>query len=121
MGRPRRGTEELTEGFSCRLAKSIGARLRAKITEANMTRSEFMREIVDNDDNKIIVAQQPVSADKRQMLYLINKTGNNINQIAHRVNSDHRRGVISQATYRQLLAQLSAVEQYMNEALDRVA
>ena len=121
MGRPRRGTEELTEVFSCRLAKSIGARLRAKITEANMTRSEFMREIVDNDDTKIIVAKQRVSADKRQMLYLINKTGNNINQIAHRANSDHRRGVISEATYRQLLAQLSAVEQYMDEALNRVA
>jgi hypothetical protein len=54
------------------------------------------------------------------LLYIFNKTSNNLNQIAHRANSEHVRGKLSEATYEQLLTQLQLIGQYLKATLNKV-
>lgn len=57
------------------------------------------------------------SEEKRRLLYLFNKTSNNINQLAYRANSDHQAGIISDNTYTGILAELHTLTYYMKAAL----
>lgn len=57
------------------------------------------------------------SEEKRRLLYLFNKTSNNINQLAYRANSDHQAGIISDDTYTRILAELHTLAHYMKASL----
>lgn len=119
MGKPRKGNEELTEVISFRLPKTMAGALKAKIEAAGLTRSEFVRDYVLAERTQI-VARPKTSLDKQRLLYLFNKTGNNINQLAHRANGDRLGGKTNEATYRAILTQLDAIAAYMKASLDHV-
>jgi len=47
------------------------------------------------------------------MLYHLSKAGNNINQLAHRANSENLAGVLRQDTYDSILHSLESIEAYL--------
>jgi len=77
----------------------------------------YLRECVRHSN---VVARPAPSTDRSRMLFLMNKASNNINQIAHQVNTANKSGVINSRTYEQLLAQLSALTEYMRAGVGHV-
>lgn len=58
------------------------------------------------------------SEEKRRLLYLFNKTSNNMNQLAHAANAAELAGTVTPATYAGILASLHALEEMMQRAID---
>lgn len=117
MARPKKETaEKLTEPVSFRLAKSDYATFVAKVQASGMKESAFLRDCVLGNKTQI-VAKPKANVDVTRLLYLSNKVSNNVNQLAHRVNTDHLAGKINDATYERLLFELQAIAQYMKATL----
>lgn len=60
------------------------------------------------------------SVDKRALLYLFNKTSNNMNQVAHLGNSANKGGVLNQKTFDRILAALIVIRDQLKGGLARV-
>ena len=108
--------QKLTRPVSFRLTDADHAAYLAKVEASGLKPSEFFRECVLQNRTQV-VARVPTSSDKRRLIYLFNKASNNINQLAHRANADHLAGVISEATYTRILAQLEMLARYMKSAV----
>ncbi len=119
MGKPLKGKSELSKVASFRLTAADHAAYREKFEASGLTQSEFFRECVLTNRTQV-VARSRASLDKQRLLYLFNKTSNNINQLAHRANGDHLEGKTNEATYRAILTQLDAIAAYMKASLDHV-
>lgn len=119
MARPQKTSEPLTEPFSFRLTKSEGAELRAKITASNLPRAEFLRDCVLKNKT-VVVAKPKASLQKSRMQFLFNKTSNNMNQIAHVLNSANLAGTVSNPLCEKTVASLEAIARYLKTALNHV-
>jgi hypothetical protein len=110
------------------LAKRVGFRLsdaehRAylqKVEASGMSASEFFRECVLTNRTRI-VARQPVSTDKKRVLLVVNKSGNNLNQIAHVLNAARLDSSASESTYLAALDALESIELLLKAHLQNVA
>ena len=113
-----------------------------KLQASGMTKSAFFREYVLTNRTEVMAAGKALSADqlreraqalaavkrakratseeKRRLLYLFNKTSNNINQLAHRANSAHLAGKISDADYSSILNNLELIVRYMKAIMPYV-
>jgi len=123
MARPRKGDEGLTDEnskvVSFRLHNDVHAAYVAKVKKLGMTRSEFMRDYVL--ENKTQAIARPIaSLEKKRMLFLVNKISNNINQMAHRANSEAQAGVIKESTYLDMLDELSRMNAFLNKVVGNV-
>ncbi|EEW8775907.1 relaxosome protein [Escherichia coli] len=69
------------------------------LTSLDVSRSEFFRMLILNrlDDIPALKPKRPT--DYRELLRLFNKSSNNINQIAKKINIEYRNGFISESTY----------------------
>jgi len=110
------GGEKLTRPVSFRLTAADHAAYLAKVEASGLKPSEFFRECVLQNRTQI-VARAKASPERGRLLYLFNKASNNINQLAHRANSDHLAGVITAETYTRILADLHGLAHYMKAAL----
>ena len=111
-----RKPKEPTRTVSFRLTLPDHATYLAKASAAGVKPSEFFRDAVLTNRTQVVARVQP-SSDKRRLIYLFNKASNNINQLAHRANSDHLAGVISEDTYTSILADLHGLAHYMKAAI----
>jgi len=112
----RNARARLTKPVAFRLSDADHAAYVAKVKAAGMRPSEFFRECVLQNRTRIVARTQP-SEDQKRLLYLVNKTSNNVNQLAHRAHKDFQAGVISETTYAAVLAQLSALMTELRAAL----
>ncbi|EOO5675794.1 DUF6290 family protein [Escherichia coli] len=69
------------------------------LTSLDVSRSEFFRMLILNrlDDIPALKPKRPT--DYRELLRLFNKSSNNINQIAKKINTEYRNGFILESTY----------------------
>lgn len=108
--------------INSRLTEKELALFEARRIKANLSQSDFIRMATLND-NLIIVAKDPPkekpSIDKQRMLYLYNKTSNNLNQLAHRLNSDNKKGSVTESTYSSILNELLMIRLLLNEGINR--
>jgi hypothetical protein len=95
-----------------RLSVEDHAAYLAKVTESGQTKSAFFRDCVLKNRTQV-VARPTRSIESKRVLFVVNKAGNNLNQLAHRANSDHAVGKISEATYADILYQLQRISQYL--------
>jgi len=120
MGRPRRDNQAV-------LGAPIHVRLRVedreafieKAVSAGMSQSDFFRQCVMTNRTEII-ARTATSGDRRRALFLLNKASNNLNQLAHAVNSERLVGRTSESTYRSLLDALLSLELLLKAHLNSV-
>lgn len=116
MARPRSEGEPLDETFSFKLTKTDKRMWLEKIAKSGVNRSKFFRLAVR--DNQTIVAPplrgereqvkppRPQSAHDAKMLFLLAQLSNNVNQIAHRLNADHKAGIVKPANYEAIQSEL---------------
>jgi len=122
MTMPRRKSNDgagLGKPIAFRLSEADRAAYLEKVARSGLTQSEFFRQAVLTNRTQVI-ARPVSSADRRRLLYIFNKTSNNLNQIAYRANSEHVRGQLSEATYEELLTQLQMISRYLKCSLDKV-
>lgn len=119
-GRPRKPPGEgLDNVVSFRLNDRDYAVHVGKCQAAGLNESEFYRQHVLNNTTQVI-ARPSASLEKKKMLYLVNKASNNLNQLAHRANSEHLEGVISEKTYSEILDNLQRMADYFKVVIANV-
>lgn len=62
-------------------------------------------------------SSKTIHPDIKRMNFLINKSSNNLNQIAHKINSAYRTGVISEKVFIESLNKLVSVEKLLDGLL----
>ncbi|MDC6237002.1 plasmid mobilization relaxosome protein MobC [Ralstonia solanacearum] len=117
MARTPKGDDALTERVAFRLTAGDYAAYKAKVAESGLKPSEFFRDCVLTNRTQII-ARPVMDEERRQALFLLSKASNNINQLAHRANSDHAAGIIDSRTYRDVLDALNSLSGYLKAVAD---
>ena len=112
-----RKPKEPTRTVSFRLTLPDHATYLAKASAAGVKPSEFFRDAVLTNRTQVVARVQP-SSDKRRLLYLFNKTSNNMNQLAHAANAAELAVTATPATYAGILAELQAIADAMREAVE---
>lgn len=120
MARPKKDDADLlSKTVSVALTEVDYAAWLGKVQASGLTKSAFFRDCVLTNRTQV-VARPTASVDKTRLLYMANKAGNNINQLAHRANSDHQAGKVSEATYSALLFELQALNRYLKATAQNV-
>lgn len=100
-----------------RLSEEDFTEVDQKLKAAGMSASEFLREVFLNSKVTFNVKEaRPL--DYQRLLFIYNKAGNNINQLAHHFNSVHRRGVLSETLYIKLLNRLVNIESLLLSGIE---
>lgn len=63
-----------------------------------------------------LTERKPVEYNK--LIFIANKTSNNINQIAKRLNTDNKKGILSDTHYIRAINELISVKQLLKGVLD---
>jgi hypothetical protein len=136
-------TTPLGKVVSVRLTDKDHSSYMAKVLASGMKPSRFLRDCILADKTEVIVDGKPLtpdeirrvaeirlqakqsknessSAEKRRLLYLFNKAGNNINQLAKAANVAHVAGTVSEDLYREILKNLEHISGYMKASLKDV-
>ncbi|ENG0237434.1 plasmid mobilization protein [Burkholderia multivorans] len=117
MARPRKPEhEKLTRTIAWRVTEAVKHELERQYAESGLAQAEFLRELLERRKPQIIARRKP-TPDLKRALFLFNKTSNNINQIAHRANTDHLEGVLSEERYRRILSELQEISAYMKSVI----
>jgi hypothetical protein len=109
----------LTRSIALRVTQQVFEAFDAKVEAAGTSRSKFFRDAVLSNQTTVI-ARIRATGDKRRLLYLANKSSNNLNQLAHRAHLDHVAGSLSEATYQKILANLQQIARSLNSAASNV-
>lgn len=119
MARPKKHGDEPSKPVSFRLAESERLAYLAKCEAAGLSPSDFFRECVLTNKTQII-ARPKASADRERLLFLVNKTSNNMNQLAYRANSDHLAGKLTEVKYEVILENLELIARFLKASIDNV-
>lgn len=113
MARPSKSDDEkLSHTVAFRLTDGDFLRYKRKFSASGLTQSEFFRAHVLTNTTQVI-AKPKASADTKRAVFLLQKASNNINQLAHRANSEHLAGVLSDTTFLAIVSQLERLNQFM--------
>lgn len=116
VGRPRKAVKEPTVIIQTRLKPKDYEIFADKVKNAKISTSAFLRECVLTNKTEFIVMKD-VMDNQRKLLYLVNKLSNNMNQIAHRINSDHQKGRLRSEQYEIMLYELIKISQWSNATI----
>jgi len=82
-----------------RLSQNDFSQCEEKLASSNMNKSEFFREVFLKSNVNLTVKSAP-SKNMERLTFLFNKASNNLNQIAHQVNSAYLTGKTSEPLYK---------------------
>lgn len=117
-GRPKSAVV-LGKPISTRLSDEQMAIFLEKVQQSGMSASEFLRACVLTNRTQI-VARPPASVERKRIMFVVNKAGNNLNQLAHIANSQKVASKLSEATFVAILGELELVTQLLKAHLHRV-
>lgn len=105
--------------ISFRLTDSEYEPFKVIMDELGLKKSEFFRLLITEnlDPDK---HSKKNDADYARLLFLFNKTSNNVNQIAKKLNTLFKSGDIREAELRKWLLVLSRISKNLSEGLDHV-
>lgn len=105
-------SEKLGPTISFRVTVDVYADFQNQCSAAHMSKSELFRDYIAQ--NKVQVIARPVpSRDAKRAVLLLQKASNNLNQLAHRANSDNLSGLLSDAHYQAFTGQLAQLNKFM--------
>lgn len=115
MARPVISDEEkLSRTVAFRLTDGDFLRYKRKFSASGLKQSEFFREHVLCNTTQV-VARPVASVDTKRAVFLLQKASNNVNQLAHRANSEYLTGLVSERTYLAILGQLQLLNNFLLE------
>lgn len=113
--------------YSFRLPAEVADLWDVKIEQSGYVISEFMRQAVI--DNKTIVTpakrgkvqkKDLSTVSEREILFLLQRQGANINQLAHGVNLAKKEGSTSEKLFVSVLEELQRIESHANVVMSKV-
>lgn len=120
MVRPRRdNSAALGPPIHVRLSIQDREAFIAKAEAAGLTQSDFFRQCVMTNRTHV-VARAPASTDRKRVLFFVSKASNNLNQLAHAVNSERLAGKVTEGTISSVLDSLHALELLLKAHLHSV-
>lgn len=112
---------KLTKQVSFRLTDADYAAYLEKVEVSGMRPSAFFRQCVLTNKTQVIArANKSSSSEKDKLVFLFNKTSNNMNQLAHRANAERIAGVITESTYTRILEVLEPLAHEMKGIIKNV-
>lgn len=99
---------------SFRLMRDEFSLFEEQIKVSRLSRSAFFRKLTLSKSDSVHIEVK----DTSKLLYLFNKSSNNINQLALKINSAHKNGIISERKYTLLLNALLNIESLMKKAVE---
>ncbi len=115
----KKAQKALSRPVSTRLTEDQWEIFNEKVERSGMSPSGFLRECILTNRTQI-VARPPASVDRQRILFVINKTGNNLNQLAHVANTARVAGNLSESTFVALVDELELITQLLKAHLHRV-
>lgn len=110
--------DKLVEVITFRLTAKEYAPYREIVKKTKKNKSKIMRDIFISKSDSIIVPADNSKTIKR-LLFLANKTSNNTNQIAKKLNAAYKGGVVSESVYIATLNNLISIERSIGKAIDK--
>ncbi|WP_122423057.1 plasmid mobilization protein [Pseudomonas viridiflava] len=111
---PKKSNKERVVAF--RLTEEQHASFQEQIQKSGVKPSQFW--------SALVLSKEPVfiesSKDHERLLFIANKAGNNLNQIAHKLNSAYRRGIVSEQLYLKTLNSLVSVRNLLLVGVNHV-
>ena len=107
-------SERFGSTISFRVTVDVYADFQNQCSSANMTKSELFRDYIAKNKVQVIARPAP-SRDAKRSVLLLQKASNNINQLAHRANSDKLKGLLSDENYQNFTSQLEKLNRFMLE------
>ena len=112
MARPLKENAGLTVVFSFRTTEEVAEKWKNKVGASGYSRSEFFRHAVE--ENKTVVSPSKTprivrpkkTQDEQRIVFLLAQLGNNVNQIAHVLNTAKVAGKLSPHLFSDVLEQL---------------
>lgn len=102
---------------SVRLTEEEYAPFLEIMSSLEISKSEFFRLVILNRISEL-PTKPKITKDFRKCLFYFNKTSNNINQIAKRINVDSKSGSVSEDTYKRYLNTLISINSLLAGALE---
>jgi len=102
----------LSERLNFRIDKETIDKFNEKVNASGMTKSEFFRDIVLNNKTQV-VARPPMTEDNKRVHFILNRTSNNLNQLAKSAHIAHISGKVSDDTFSGILKELEHIAQLM--------
>jgi hypothetical protein len=113
MARPVKSEDEkLNHTVAFRLTDGDFLTYQRKFSASGFNQSEFFREHVVCNTTQV-VARPVALVDTKRAVFLLQKASNNVNQLAHRANSEYLTGLVSESTYAAILDQLEQLNNFM--------
>lgn len=104
--------------ISFRLTDSEFKPYKDVLDRTSLTKTEFFRGVfLDKKYTFNVNEKRPVEYDR--LVFLFNKTSNNINQIAHKLNGAYKGGVVSEKVYVESLNNLISIERLLKGGISK--
>lgn len=102
--------------ISVRLTDEEYAPFKEILEATEISKSEFFRLVMLNRLNDL-PSKPKTTQDYKKCLFYLNKTSNNINQIAKRINIDSKSGVVNDNTYNRFVNALLSISNSLSGLL----
>jgi hypothetical protein len=99
----------LGERVAFRLSRPDYLTFLEKVQQSGKSKSDFFRQCVIDSNVTPKADDAETRAGRIRLLYLLNKAGNNINQLARAANSAHLSGKVDADLYRAILGHLEEI------------
>jgi hypothetical protein len=109
----------MSERLNFRVSHELYSEFETKFNLSGMkNKSEFFRDIILRNKTQFIVRNN--TDNTKQALYLLNKSSNNINQLARAANIANKTGKISDNTYISFIESINEHNNLLRALLDHV-
>lgn len=88
------------------------------IEDSGMSKSSVMRNVFISKSENATLPKQP-NKDTKRIVFLANKTSNNVNQLARKLNIDSLKGKVNKSTYSLMLNNLINIERSFISAIEK--
>ncbi len=106
--------------ISFRLPESIYEPFKKPVESSGGNRSKFFRSLFIENKVKVVISDSKRNSDDlKKYLHLVNKTSNNINQLAKLLNGAEKSGLITSKQYLAGLNQLNTIRLLLNSKLSK--
>nr|WP_258404783.1 molybdopterin-guanine dinucleotide biosynthesis protein MobC [Pseudomonas fluorescens] len=107
--------KDKTRVVSFRVSEEVFAEYERKLKDSGVKKSQFLREVLFNSNATF----QAPSRDYERLLFLYNKSSNNLNQLAYKVNSAYRKsGIISESLYIRAINELVLIRELLSAGVN---
>ena len=113
-------TTQKTAVASFRLRKEAHDRLYENAAKAGLSTRDWLEQAILENKTTIIERKKP-NTDVLALVFQVNKAGNNINQIAHHLNTAAKQSTISKDQYDEAIDKIDHLRILLNEAVRYVS